>query len=46
MTFGVLGRNFMPMMTIAVIVTAVQSVIEYVLSGGDVMEAKAVEGRS
>jgi hypothetical protein len=32
-TFGVLGRNFVPMMTIAVIVTAVQSVIEYVLSG-------------
>lgn len=33
MTFGVLGRNFVPMMTIAVIVTAVQSVIEYILSG-------------
>jgi hypothetical protein len=33
MTFGVLGRNFVPMMTIAVIVTAVQSVIEWVLSG-------------
>jgi hypothetical protein len=36
-TFGVLGRNFVPMMTIAVIVTAIQSAIEYVLSGGDVM---------
>jgi hypothetical protein len=36
MTFGVLGRNFVPMMTIAVIVTAIQSAIEYVLSGGDV----------
>ena len=33
MTFGVLGRNFVPMMTLAVIVTAVQSVIEYLLSG-------------
>jgi len=32
-TFGVLGRNFVPMMTIAVIVTAVQSAIEYVLGG-------------
>lgn len=28
MTFGVVGRTFVPMMTIAVIVTAVQSVIE------------------
>jgi hypothetical protein len=37
MTFGVFGRNFVPMMTIAVIVTAVQSLIDYVLSGGDVM---------
>jgi hypothetical protein len=36
MTFGVLGRNFVPMMLIAVIVTAIQGAIEYVLSGGDV----------
>ena len=34
MTFGVLGRNLVPMMTIAVIVTAIQSVIEFVLAGG------------
>lgn len=33
MTFGVLGRNFVPMMTIAVIVTVVQSAIEWILSG-------------
>lgn len=33
MTFGVLGRNFVPMMLIAVIVTAIQSVIEYLLGG-------------
>ena len=44
MTFGVLGRNFVPMMTIAVIVTAVQSVIEYVLSGGDVMGGESSGG--
>jgi hypothetical protein len=44
MTFGVLGRNFVPMMTIAVIVTAVQSVIEYVLSGGDVMGGESNGG--
>jgi hypothetical protein len=42
-TFGVLGRNFVPMMTIAVIVTAVQSVIEYVLSGGDVTGGEGSE---
>lgn len=35
MTFGVLGRNLVPMMTIALAVTAVQSVIEFILSGGD-----------
>src|SRR5688572_3063423 len=44
MTFGVLGRNFVPMMTIAVIVTAVQSAIEYVLSGGDVMGGESSGG--
>jgi hypothetical protein len=44
MTFGVLGRNFVPMMTLAVIVTAVQSVIEYVLSGGDVMGGESNGG--
>jgi hypothetical protein len=44
MTFGVLGRNFVPMMTIAVIVTAVQSVIEYVLSGGDIMGGESNGG--
>lgn len=44
MTFGVLGRNFVPMMTIAVIVTAVQSVIEYVLSGGDIMGGESNRG--
>jgi hypothetical protein len=44
MTFGVLGRNFVPMMTIAVIVTAVQSVIEYVLSGGDVTGGESSGG--
>lgn len=37
MTFGVLGRNFVPMMTIAVAVTAVQSVIEFILSGGELL---------
>ena len=44
MTFGVLGRNFVPMMTIAVIVTAVQGVIEYVLSGGDIMGGESSGG--
>jgi len=44
MTFGVLGRNFVPMMTIAVIVTAVQSAVEYVLSGGDVMGGESSGG--
>lgn len=44
MTFGVLGRNFVPMMTIAVIVTAVQSAIEYVLSGGDVVGGESSGG--
>lgn len=34
MTFGVLGRNFVPMMAIAVVVTAIQSVIEYIVNGG------------
>jgi hypothetical protein len=34
MSFGVLGRNFMPMMVIALVVTAVQAVIEYILTGG------------
>jgi hypothetical protein len=44
MTFGVLGRNFVPMMTIAVIVSVVQSVIEYVLSGGDIMGGQSNGG--
>jgi hypothetical protein len=44
MTFGVLRRNFVPMMTIAVIVTAVQSIIEYVLSGGDIMGGESNGG--
>jgi hypothetical protein len=44
MTFGVLGRNFVPMMTIAVIVTAVQSVIEFILSGGDIMGGQSSGG--
>jgi hypothetical protein len=43
-TFGVLGRNFVPMMTIAAIVTAIQSAIEYVLSGGDVMGGESSGG--
>ena len=34
MTFGVLGRNFVPMMVIALVVTAIQGVIEYILAGG------------
>ncbi|WP_119299568.1 hypothetical protein [Dongia deserti] len=33
MTLAVLGRNFVAMMIIAIIVTAIQSVIEYILSG-------------
>ncbi|HJT11140.1 MAG TPA: hypothetical protein VJ790_00905 [Dongiaceae bacterium] len=40
MTFGVLGRNIVPMMLIALVVTAIQGVIEYILTGG------VVEGES
>lgn len=34
LTFGVLGRNFVPMMVIALVVTAIQAAIEYILVGG------------
>jgi len=41
MTFGVLGRNFVPMMVIALVVTTIQAVIEYILTGGVLEESNS-----
>lgn len=45
-TFGVLGRNFVPMMVIAVVVTAIQGVIEYMLTGGIPTEGESSNSSS
>jgi len=44
MTFGVLGRNFVPMMVIALVVTAIQTAIEYILAGGIPTEGESNSG--
>jgi hypothetical protein len=41
MTFGVFGRNFVPMIVIALVVTAIQGVIEFALGGGVAAEQSA-----
>lgn len=43
MTFGVLGRNFVPMILIALIVTAIQGVIGFIL-GGSAPDAQSDAG--